>query len=81
MRRTRSELDFSLRTFQWRYVFTANESWPMGTSTTFTPPLSAMRMPVPLKKAVSSGVGNYPFGGKAIVLLGLMAIPVLHNSC
>lgn len=33
------------------------------------------------KRAGSSGVGTCPFGGKAAILLGLMVLPVLHNSC
>ena len=49
----------------------AYPSIPMGTPTTFTPPRSAMWTSLPSRRVLSSGVGMYPFGGKATVFLAL----------
>ena len=41
----------------------------------------AMRIPMALRRAISSGMGTCPFGGQAVVLPGLMAMSTSHNSC
>ena len=53
----------------------AYSSVPTGTPTSFTPLRSAMRTPTPLRRVIGSGVGTCPFGGKATVLLGSIAMP------
>ena len=53
---------------------------PTGTPTTFTPPRSAMRTPIPPRKALSSGVGVCPFEGKAIYFVAFIAMPMLASS-
>ena len=53
---------------------------PTSTTTTLTPPRSAMLTPLPSRSAICSGVGTCLFGGTATVLLGLIGMPMLDSS-